>query len=128
MDKGGNIFTKDISLFCVQCIMDQFTVFPGVKLTMKFIRKYKDKLLWYGIDLLLLLAFWGGMLRKSFNCDTLSHMLAEDADILHSIRGGRYITALGNYLLLQIGVRTTTNLSITMSAAFLLLALAMLKM
>ncbi len=94
---------------------------------MKSVQRYKDKLLWYGIDLLLLLVFWGGMLRKSFNCDTLSHMLAKDADIVHRVQGGRYMTALGDYLLLQIGLRTTTNLSITMLATFLLLALGMLK-
>lgn len=94
---------------------------------MKFIQKYRDKLLGYGINFLLLLIFWGGMLRKSFNCDTISHMLAEDADIVHRVRGGRYLAALGDYLLLKIGLRTTTNLSITMLLAFLLLALAMLE-
>lgn len=93
----------------------------------KLVRKYRDRLLQYSINLLLLLIFWGGMLRKSFNCDTLSHMLAEDADVVHRIEGGRYFAALVDYILFQLGLRTTTNLSITMLIVFMILAMAMLE-
>ena len=93
---------------------------------MKILVKYHRLLQQYVLNLLLLLAFWGGMIRKSFNCDTLAHMLSEDADIMIRIKGGRYIVALGDFLLLKLGLRTTTNLSVTMLITFLLLALTMI--
>ena len=94
---------------------------------MKIWQKYQGLLQRYGINLLLVLIFWGGMIRKSFYCDTLGHMFAEDADVLIRIRTGRYLAALGDYLLLKLGLRTTTNLSVTMLITFLILAMAMLE-
>ena len=96
-------------------------------MVMKLFQKYKNRLFQYGVHLLLLLIFWGGMLRKSFNCDTLSHMVVEDADIVHRIQGGRYFAALGDFILLKSGLRTTTNLSVTMLVVFIILAMAMLE-
>lgn len=93
---------------------------------MKLVQKYKSRLLQYGTHFLLLIIFWGGMLRKSFNCDTLSHMIVEDADILHRIQGGRYFVALGDFILLKLGLRTTTNTTVTMLVVFIILAMAML--
>lgn len=92
---------------------------------MKIWEKYQRLLQRYGVNLLMVLIFWGGVIRKSFNCDTLGHMLSEDADIMIRIRGGRYVVALGDFLLLKLGLRTTTNLSVTMLIAFLFLALTM---
>lgn len=93
---------------------------------MKIWEKYQGLLQRYGLDLLMVLMFWGGMIRKGFNCDTLGHMLSEDADIMIRIRGGRYVVALGDFLLFQLGLRTTTNLSVTMLITFLILALTMM--
>lgn len=92
---------------------------------MKMWEKYQSLLKRYGLNLLMVLMFWGGMVRKSFNCDTLGHMLSEDADVMVRLMGGRYFTALGDYLLLRLGLRTTTNLSVTMLVTFLILAMAM---
>ncbi|MDD6069210.1 MAG: glucosyltransferase domain-containing protein [Clostridiales bacterium] len=89
------------------------------------IKKYKDSMLRFGISMAMMLVFWGGMLRKSFNADTISHMVAQDADIFWNIADGRYLIALGDAVLLKFGVRVTTNLSITMFSAFLLFAMAM---
>ncbi len=77
------------------------------------------------INLLMLLVFWGGMLRKSYNADTVYHMLSGDADVLCNIEAGRYVIALGDFLLLKLGVRTTTDLSVTMLVTFILFAVAM---
>ena len=94
---------------------------------MKVLVRYKTLIWQYLINLILLLVYWGGMLRKSFNCDTLSHMLSKDADVMVRLTGGRYLTALGDFLLLKLGLRTTTNLSVTMMITFLILAMAMLE-
>lgn len=80
---------------------------------------------YFGLDFVSLLIFWGGMLRKSFTSDTISHMVAPDADVQYVLEQGRYVRALGDYLLLKLGLRTTTNLSISMFLAFVGLALAM---
>lgn len=91
----------------------------------KLFCKYK-KILWeYSVNLLLVLIFWGGYLRKSFNSDTVFHMVVADADVRTRIEEGRYVVALGDYLLQKLGFRTTSNLSITMLITFLILAMAM---
>lgn len=92
------------------------------KLDKLFNYKYIKYFIW---DFVSLVIFWGGMLRKSFTSDTISHMVASDADVLVNIEQGRYVKALGDYLLLKIGLRTTTNLSVTILCSFILLTLAM---
>ena len=92
------------------------------KLDKLFNYKYIKYFIW---DFVSLIIFWGGMLRKSFTSDTISHMVASDADVLVNIEQGRYVKALGDYLLLKIGLRTTTNLSVTILCSFILLTLAM---
>lgn len=93
---------------------------------MRLMTVHKDRMGQFGINLLSLLIFWGGMLRKSFNSDTIYHMVVEDADILTRIREGRYIVALGDAILLRCGLRTTTSISITILATFILLSMTML--
>lgn len=88
--------------------------------------KYKNYAIGLAINLSMLLIFWGGMLRKSFNADTVSHMISQDADIFWNIADGRFIIALGDAVLLKLGLRVTTNLSVTMLLALLLFAIAML--
>ena len=89
------------------------------------IEKYKELGIKYGISLCLLFVFWGGMLRKSFNADTIGHMFSTDADVAWRIADGRYIPALGDAILLKIGVRTTDNLSVAIFLAFLFIAAIM---
>lgn len=102
-----------------------------VNLQMKFrklsgkISKYKDLCGLYVINFSMLLLFFGGMLRKSYNADTVFHMVIDDADVWCRLLAGRYITALGDYLLLKAGIRTTTNISITIFFAFIFFAAAM---
>lgn len=90
------------------------------------IEKYKNCLFGLMINFSMLLIFWGGMLRKSFNADTVSHAASLDADIRWRIADGRYVIALGDAVLLKLGIRVTTNLSITMACAFSLFAVTML--
>lgn len=99
---------------------------------MKIEAKYQDmlkkRLFQYMLNLLMLFIFWGGLLRKSYNYDTLYHMVVDDADVMTRIRGGRYAVALGDYLLFKLGLRTTTNISVIIFITFLILAAAMLIM
>lgn len=92
----------------------------------KKIEKRKDSLVRLSVNLTVLLVFWGGMLRKSFNADTISHMASSDADIKWNVADGRYIIALGDAILLKFGIKVTTNLSITMFGAFMFFAFTML--
>ena len=96
----------------------------GKNLRMK-IEKYKEIAIKFGISLSMLLIFWGGMLRKSFNADTLGHMFSRDADIAWRIADGRYVIALVDTTLLKLGIRTTDNLSVFMLFTFLIFAMAM---
>ena len=86
----------------------------------------KEYILRLGINFGTLLIFWGGMLRKSFTSDTISHMVASDADVQVNMEQGRYLKAFVDGLLLKYGLRTTTNISVTMLLAFIFLALTML--
>lgn len=94
---------------------------------MKRIRKLVQNryLPYWGMDFVMLLIFWGGMLRKSFTSDTIAHMVAADADVQINLEQGRYLKALGDELLLKFGLRTTTNLSVTMLLTFVILATTM---
>lgn len=90
--------------------------------------RYQGRFQRYALNLSLVLIFWGGMVRRSFNCDTLSHEFVEGADIFVRIQGGRYVVALADFLLLKLwGIRTTTNISVTMTVTFLILAMAMME-
>lgn len=90
------------------------------------IEKYQDSLIRLSINISMLLIFWGGMLRKSFNADTVSHATSLDTDIKWNIADGRYVIALGDAFLLKFGIKVTANLSITMACALLLFAATML--
>ena len=90
--------------------------------------KYKYTVTSLSVNFLMLLVFWGGMLRKSFNADTITHMSVNDADILINIEAGRYVISFCDFVLLKMGVRTTTNLSVTMLITFILFAIAMTEL
>ncbi len=88
--------------------------------------KYQSYFIEFAGNFLCLLVFWGGMLRRSFNADTIFHMVVEDADIFSRIEAGRYVVALGDSILLKLGIRVTDNLSIVTFLAFVLFAFAMM--
>lgn len=92
------------------------------------LEKYKYIGASLGTNFLMLIFFWGGMLRKSFNADTIIHLLADDADILSNIEAGRYVISFCDFVLIKMGVRTTTNVSITMLITFILFAVAMTEL
>ena len=78
----------------------------------------------YIINAMILVIAWGGMFRRSFNCDTLTHMLNTKQDMAIMMSHGRYLVALQDWLLYQAGLSTTTHTGITAMAEVALLALA----
>ena len=90
------------------------------------VEKYQKYIMEFAGNFLCLLVFWGGMLRKSFNADTIFHMVVEDADIFSRIEDGRYVVALGDCILFRLGFRVTDNLSIATLVAFILFAFTMM--
>lgn len=87
--------------------------------------KYQSKIYAYLTNFVILLVFWGGMIRRSFNADTIYHMVVSDADIFNRIKAGRYLIAVCDFLLLKLGLRTTTYSSITMLLTLMGFAAAM---
>ena len=90
---------------------------------MNTISKYKNFIVEYVLSLTIILIYWGGMLRKSFNADTLSHMFGVNPDITVNIEDGRYVIALFDSVLFKLGIRTTDFISL-----FMLLSLALIAM
>lgn len=74
------------------------------------------------------MVFWGGMIRRSFNADTIYHTVVQDADVVCNVKAGRYLIALCDFLLLKLGMRTTTYSSITMLLTLMGFAAAMTLM
>lgn len=89
----------------------------------ELIKNKKQHFYEYFIGLGFLVMFWGGLLHKCFNSDTLIHMVEEDGDVTCRIQGGRYVIALIDSILLKVGIRTTDNISISMAMSFGLFAL-----
>lgn len=80
----------------------------------------------YAFHLLLLVIFWGGMLRFGFNADSLWHMVVSDADVTTRLTHGRYLIALLDRILLAFDIRTTDSVVISMAITLGIFALAML--
>lgn len=78
----------------------------------------------YLVNFAVLILAWGGMLRRSFNCDTLTHMWFTREDIGWMMEHGRYLSAFQDWLLYQLGVSTATHTGITVLAEIVLLALS----
>lgn len=83
---------------------------------------YKSFLLYWLVGILLMLLFWGGMLRKSFNADTVYFIVEGDGGFYNWLQDARYVSALISLLLKQVGLTTATNLSVTMALAFIVCA------
>ncbi len=85
----------------------------------------KETINQYLINLSVLVIAWGGLFRRSFNSDTLTHMVSAEKDILIQIQDGRYLNSLVDYILLKLGLSTTTHTGVTAIAALFLLALGL---
>lgn len=85
----------------------------------------KKKREWFNqflIDYFILFITWGGMFRRSFNCDTLFHYARPEVDILGRCEGGRYLSGLMDYILYQFGHTTADHTGVTVFVTVFLLA------
>lgn len=87
-------------------------------------KKKKVFYLYFVIGLCLMVLFWGGMLRRSFNADTLFFFVDPESDIWTWIGDGRYITGLINMILMKFGITSTTYISLTVAISFCITACA----
>ncbi len=96
-------------------------------------RKKPEKKNWQGkkewfhaflMDYLILFLTWSGMFQRSFNCDTLFHLMRPETDIIGRCEGGRYLSGLTDYILYQFGLTTADHTGITVFAAVFLLAVS----
>ncbi len=76
------------------------------------------------VDYLILFLTWSGMFQRSFNCDTLFHLMRPETDIIGRCEGGRYLSALMDYILYQFGRTTADHTGLTVFAAVFLLAVS----
>ncbi len=90
----------------------------------ELIKKYQGFANRYFINFIILIVTWGGMLRRSFNCDTLWHMVDLEGDIFTQIEDARYLCSLTDFLLSKLGVSTTDHTGITILVSLLILAAA----
>jgi len=84
--------------------------------------KLSETIKYYACNLVLLLIAWGGMIRFSFNADTLAHMTSQDCDVTIRLMGGRYLWALIDYVLMKMGLSSTTNIRVAEGLAILIFA------
>lgn len=86
---------------------------------------FKEHMNRYLLNFAVLVLAWGGLLRRAFNCDTLTHMAQTGTDIDIMMQHGRYLNALQDFLLYQAGLSTTDHTGVTVLAELLLLALSL---
>ncbi|MBQ3798212.1 MAG: glucosyltransferase domain-containing protein [Butyrivibrio sp.] len=66
--------------------------------------------------------FFGGLLRKSYNADTITYMVYPVDSTDERLRGGRYLIMLFDYIFGKLGIRTTDYYYICIFLSIILLA------
>ena len=87
-----------------------------------FVKEHKNIIRNGVANLALLILAYGGLLRRSFVADTVGHMMMEKIDGLYRMEEGRYLSGLCDFLLAQMGRRTTDHTGVTVFLGFLLMA------
>lgn len=85
------------------------------------VNKYlKEKKYVYIFIFCFIFVFFGGLLRKNYNADTVYFTFLEDGGAYVWLQDARYISTIISVVLSWFGLSTTTNLSITVGVALLL--------
>ena len=77
------------------------------------------------INFMILTLTWCGMFRQSFNCDTLTHLIHYDISFNARICCGRYLAALRDFLLYQLGITTADHTGISVICSLMLFAVVL---
>ncbi len=72
-----------------------------------------------------LTVFWGGLLRKNYNADTVAHMANPAGDVIVRIRFGRYVIALLEKIQVETGFLVTDHLPVTILVTLMICALTL---
>lgn len=83
----------------------------------------KNKLYILLANMVVLTIFWGGLLRKSFNADTITYMVYTKDDIPVQIRDGRYLVALYDFALAKLGTSSTEHIPLFLLFSLIFFAL-----
>ena len=101
--------------------MQAYSLWKGLDTDMD-LGKLKTLFNRYLVNFAVLILAWGGMLRRSFNCDTLTHMWFADKTAGWAMAHGRYLVGFQDWVLYQLGLSTTTHTGVTALVEMLLLA------
>ena len=85
----------------------------------------KPTLTAYIINLMALTVFWGGLLRRGYNADTVSHMADPSGSIPVRLELGRYIIALLESLQLRSGILLTDHIPLTILTSLMISAMTL---
>ncbi len=85
-------------------------------------KKNKMQVIAFLCNFILATLFFGGMIRKSYNADTITYMVyaQDDADV--RIRAGRYLVALVDVINCRFGIKTTDYMPIGILLSIIFLA------
>ena len=91
---------------------------------MKLFEKNKKWLTTAALKFVVVTIFFGGLLRKSYNADTITYMVypQDSADV--RLRAGRYLIALFDSLMNRVGIKTTDLIPICVLISMLLLTVS----
>lgn len=87
-------------------------------------RKLKNNINLFVINFVAMTVFWGGLIRRSFNADTITYMVFPLADINVEIRDGRYLIALFDIILYKLGTKTTAIIPLSIFVTLILFAVS----
>lgn len=87
---------------------------------------YSRSFLWNQMlfNFMLLFLAWSGLFRRSFNCDTLTHIAYPGNDIMWRVMCGRYLAGALDYILYQLGTSAAAHTGITTLIEVLMLTVA----
>ncbi len=92
---------------------------------MKMMNKIKHSLPRYILNLMAMTVFWGGLLRKNYNADTVAHIANPAGDVIVRIRFGRYVIALLEKIQVETGILVTDYLPVTILVTLMICALTL---
>lgn len=90
----------------------------------KLIKAKKNIFIESAINLLAMLIFWGGMLRRSFNADTITFMVSNE-NVVVNLEDGRYVQSFFDYIYELLGFKTTTILPVSTFLSICLFSLSL---
>ena len=91
----------------------------------KFCKKNKEVLQILGMNVVILLIFWGGLLHNQYNADTIFYRYqGAEAACSFRIAEGRFLVVLLYYILPRLGINVATRISLTTFINLLLFAIA----